>query len=229
MVEAPTIRQTATSAALAVPRTPSMVCHVDELRRTASRIQAISREAGCTLLYSVKANALPGVLTALTPFVDGCGVSSLNEARAARKALGEEGMLHLCAVAVPPDEADELADICDYVTFNSISQLEHWGPVFAGNASIGLRVNPGHSFVDDRRYDPCRRHSKLGVSPDDLAACSRPDCPVDRRPPHPLKLRLDRPRRTAWKRFASSTRASGTSYRESSGSTSEAATSSMKG
>ena len=170
MVEAPTIQQTAISAALAVPRTPSMVCHVDELRRTASRIRTAARDAGCTLLYSVKANALPGVLTALAPFVDGYGVSSLSEARAARRALGDEGRLHLCAVAVPPRDADELADICDYVTFNSLSQLEHWSPVFAGNASIGLRVNPGRSFVNDRRYDPCMQHSKLGVSLDDLVA-----------------------------------------------------------
>ena len=58
-----------------------MVCHVDDLRRTASRIRTAARDVGCTLLYSVKANALPGVLTNLAPFIDGCGVSSLNEAR----------------------------------------------------------------------------------------------------------------------------------------------------
>ena len=162
-------RQRAEAAVHAVPRTPSLVCHIDELRRTASRIRTASREAGCTLLYSVKANALPGVLTALAPFVDGCGVSSLSEARVARTALGDEGRLHLCAVSVPPRDADELADICDYVTFNSFSQLERWIPLFAGRASIGLRVNPGYSFVDDLRYDPCRRNSKLGVSLDDLA------------------------------------------------------------
>ena len=170
MVEAAIQEQIATNVALATPQTPSLVCRVDELRRTATRIRAISREAGCTLLYSVKANALPGVLTALAPFVDGFGVSSLSEARAARTALGDEGRRHLCAVAVSPSDAEELADICDYVTFNSFSQLEQWGPVFAGSASIGLRVNPGRSFVEDRRYDPCRRHSKLGVSLDDLAA-----------------------------------------------------------
>ncbi len=157
-------------AATSVPQTPSMVCHVDDLRRTASRIRAAARNAGCDLLYSVKANSLPGVLTTLTPFVDGFGVSSLAEARAARRALGDSGRVHLCTVAVPPREADALAEICDYVTFNSLSQLQRWGPVFAGRALIGLRVNPGRSFVDDHRYDPCRPHTKLGVSLDDLAA-----------------------------------------------------------
>ena len=136
----------------------------------ASRIRASARNAGCDLLYSVKANSLPGVLTILAPFIDGFGVSSLAEARAARKALGDSGRVHLCTVAVPPRDADALAEICDHVTFNSLSQLQRWGPVFAGHASIGLRVNPGRSFLDDHRYDPCRPHTKLGVSLDDLAA-----------------------------------------------------------
>ena len=65
-------------------------------------------------------------------------------------------------------DAEDLADICDSVTFNSLTQLEEWGPVFSGRASIGLRVNPGRSFLDDHRYDPCRPHTKLGVSLDDL-------------------------------------------------------------
>ena len=170
MLEAAIQRQTAVDAVHAAPQTPSLVCHFDELARTASRIHEAARDAGCTLLYSVKANALPGVLAALAHFVDGFGVSSLGEARTARTALGGEGRLHLCAVAVTPRDAAELADICDYVTFNSLNQLEHRGPEFTGRASIGLRVNPGRSFVDDRRYDPCRRHSKLGVSVDDLGA-----------------------------------------------------------
>lgn len=170
MLETATQSKPSSHAALASPRTPSFVCHTDDLKRTASRIRTAARSANCILLYSVKANALPGVLTTLESFIDGFGVSSLAEAKAARTALGDSGNLHLCTVAVPPQHADELADICDYVTFNSLSQLDHWTPAFAGRASIGLRVNPGHSFLDDHRYDPCRLHTKLGVSLDDLAA-----------------------------------------------------------
>ena len=170
MVEAPIQSRTAAQATLAVPQTPSFVCHVDDLRRTASRIRTAARNTGCTLLYSVKANALPGVLTALESFINGFGVTSLAEAHAARNVLETTGRLHLCTVAVPPRDANDLADICDYATFNSLSQLQRWGPTFAGRASIGLRVNPGRSYLDDHRYDPCRRHSKLGVSLDDLSA-----------------------------------------------------------
>ena len=106
----------------------------------------------------------------MPPSSTGAASVRCSEARAARLALGDSGRLHLCAVAVPPRDAEELADICDYVTFNSLTQLEKWGPVFSGSSSIGLRVNPGRSFLDDHRYDPCTRHTKLGVSLDDLAA-----------------------------------------------------------
>ncbi len=178
MVEAPAKPLPGAAVALAAPETPSMVCHVDELKRDAARIRTFARRAGCALLYSVKANALPGVLTALAPFVDGYGVSSRSEAGAARTALGDRGRLHFCAVAVPPSDAEELADTCDYVTFNSLTQLDRWAPVFSGRASIGLRVNPGRSFLEDRRYDPCRPHTKLGVSLDDLARSTERVAPL---------------------------------------------------
>ncbi|MGZ5031300.1 MAG: carboxynorspermidine decarboxylase, partial [Methylobacter sp.] len=35
-------------------------------------------------------------------------------------------------------------------------------------SSIGLRINPKLSFLNDDRFNPCRPHSKLGVDIDDL-------------------------------------------------------------
>lgn len=151
------------------PRTPSFIYDVERLTKTASRTQTIARDANCSLLYSVKANDLPGILATLAPFIDGCGVSSLAEARAARRSLGGSGTVHLCTVAVPPSDVDELAELCDYVTFNSLTQLRRWSPAFEGRSRIGLRVNPGRSFVDDDRYDPCGTHTKLGVPLQDAA------------------------------------------------------------
>lgn len=154
---------------MSVPTTPAFIYDADELRRTASRIRDVASNTGCTLLYSVKANDLRGVLGTIRPFVDGFGVSSLSEARAAKEVLGDSGTVHLYSVAIPPADADELANVCDYVTLNSLGQLRTWESKFRGCAPVGLRVNPGRSFLDDRRYDPCRPHSKLGVPLGDLA------------------------------------------------------------
>ena len=169
MIEAAPRLQSAPNGPERVPKTPSFVYDVERLAITASRTQTIAKDAGCTLLYSVKANDLPGILAALVPFIDGCSVSSLAEARAARRSLGRSGTVHLCTVAVPPNDAEELAELCDYVTFNSPTQLRRWAPAFEGRAKIGLRVNPGLSFVGDDRYDPCGAHTKLGVPLQDAA------------------------------------------------------------
>jgi len=52
------------------------------------------------------------------------------------------------------------------------------------NASSGIRVNPERSFVQDDRYDPCRKYSKLGVALDQLASAlaRRLAAGADRRP-----------------------------------------------
>ena len=169
MAEKSTRSHAPSNAPARVPKTPSFVYDVERLTKTASRTQTIARDADCSLLYSVKANDLAGILATLAPFIDGCGVSSLAEARAARLALGSSSTVHLCTVAVPPCDVDELAELCDYVTFNSLTQLRRWAPAFEGHARIGLRVNPGRSFLHDDRYDPCGAHTKLGVPLQDAA------------------------------------------------------------
>ncbi len=169
MVETPVLQPETLDNSTSVPTTPAFVYHGDELRRTASRIRDIVTGTDCSLLYSVKANDLPGILETIVPFVDGFGVSSLNEAWAARQVLGESDAVHLYSVAIPPTDADQLAELCDYVSFNSLGQLRTWKAQFGDRSQIGLRLNPGRSFLDDRRYDPCGPHSKLGVSLDDVA------------------------------------------------------------
>src|SRR5205085_8231082 len=56
-----------------------------------------------------------------------------------------------------------VAELCDHVVLNSLPQWRRFHDRLSGRASVGLRVNPGLSFIHDERYDPCRQHSKLGV------------------------------------------------------------------
>jgi carboxynorspermidine decarboxylase len=61
------------------------------------------------------------------------------------------------------DKMSEIGELCDFVNFNSLSQLERLPFLLGGRAEIGLRINSRLSFLEDPRYDPCRRHSKLGT------------------------------------------------------------------
>ena len=156
------------TALLGVAETPALVFSQAELKATAQRIKSIADESGCSLLYSMKPCSLFWVLRTLAPYVAGFGASSPFEARLARQVLGATGNIHYYAVAVAEGEIDEVAQLADYVSFNSIRQLSRYGDAMSGRASPGLRVNPGISLVDDERYDPCRRHSKLGAPIGDI-------------------------------------------------------------
>ena len=150
--------------------TPAFVYDIDTLRGRGSLIRDVADRAGCGLLYSMKACGVGGVLDALGPYVDGFGASSVFEARAARRALGIGGEVHLFSPALPPAEVEEAVDLCDSITFNSIGQLGRYEHLARDGGRWGLRVNPGLSHVADARYDPGRPSSKLGVGIDRLIA-----------------------------------------------------------
>ncbi len=88
--------------------------------------------------------------------------------------LREEGSVHITTPGFRPDEIPRLNELCDYVSLNSLSQLDRFIPALT-EASVGLRVNPELSFVKDARYDPCRAHSKLGVPIRQLACVADSD------------------------------------------------------
>jgi len=97
------------------------------------------------------------------PGLSGLAVSSLFEARLARHLLGSSGVVHLTTPGIRPQEIAEISDLCTAISFNSISQFERYAGNCTGRCSPGIRLNPGISFVNDSRYDPCRAFSKLGV------------------------------------------------------------------
>lgn len=119
--------------------------------------------AGCDLLYSLKANSIVGLLKAIAPKVDGLSCSSVMEARLARDVAEDGTEVHFVSPGLDSRNVEQVSEICDVVSLNSLSQWERFKGTLAGRARCGLRVNPQRSLVRDRRFDPCREHSKLGV------------------------------------------------------------------
>lgn len=148
--------------------TPAYIYDEQQLRSDVQRVGEIARNVGCKTLYSPKANTVRGVLDTISGGVDGFAASSVFEARLSREVLGRGGSIHLTNPGLRADEVAEVAGLCDYVTLNSLSQWQMYGPELIGQVKCGLRVNPGMSLVRDLRYDPCRANSKLGVPLEDL-------------------------------------------------------------
>ena len=100
-------------------------------------------------------------------YLAGASASSLHEARLAAECFGKE--VHLCAPAYRQDEFDEYLKVVDHIVFNSFSQWQRFRDrVFSAQRGIecGLRLNPRHSEVQTRIYDPCAPGSRLGVTLD---------------------------------------------------------------
>ncbi len=142
--------------------TPAMVFDQRQLEYNLQILADIKQASGCKLLYSIKALSLPKILQTALPYVDGFSVSSLFEARLAREILPEAGEVHLTTPGLRVNECPELSRLCSHVSFNSLSQKKQ-AQGFLDGISLGLRINPKMSFLDDDRYDPCRPFSKLGI------------------------------------------------------------------
>jgi carboxynorspermidine decarboxylase len=149
-------------------QTPAFIIDEAEIRSSSGRLRQLADDVGCKLLFSLKPLAVERAVRIIGEFVDGFSASSYFEARLAREILSDAGSLHLCTPGIRQDEIEKLAQLCDYVVFNSISQWDDFQPEIRGRAQSGIRLNPGLSFIEDRRYDPCRRFSRLGVSVEDL-------------------------------------------------------------
>ena len=152
--------------------TPAFVYDEAEVQRVIDIASMLQKDTGCRALYSVKPLSIVPLLEMMAPQLAGFAVSSPFEARLGRSALEQGGSVHFTSPGIRPREVGELAALCDYVAFNSLGQWRRHGPEFSARTSLGLRVNPGLSFLDDERYDPSRPHSKLGIPADELACAA---------------------------------------------------------
>jgi carboxynorspermidine decarboxylase len=151
-----------------VATSPAFVLDAAEIINSLKIVGALRSQCGCKVLYSIKALPFSTVLELAKPFVDGFSVSSLFEARLADEILAGQGGVHLTTPGIRPDELDDIASLCTHISFNSLNQYQRFGDAAKAKASVGLRLNPKLSFLDDERFDPCRPFSKLGVDIDEL-------------------------------------------------------------
>lgn len=151
-----------------VPSSPAFVVDDVEVLKALAALAILRECSGCKVLYSIKSLPLSAVMELAKPYVDGFSVSSLFEARLADEILAGQGSIHLTTPGIRPDEVAELTSLCSHISCNSISQFRQVASVAQNQASIGLRVNPKLSFIEDVRYDPCRQYSKLGADIGDV-------------------------------------------------------------
>lgn len=148
--------------------TPAYIYDQACIKGVLERLIDIKQRTACFSLYSIKSANVTGLLEIIKPYVDGFSCSSLFEVQLAKEVLDEHQTIHITTPGYRDDEWDKVLEITDFVTLNSSTQVDRYAEKVNAVASCGLRINPEISFVDDERYDPCRRYSKLGVSLNDI-------------------------------------------------------------
>jgi carboxynorspermidine decarboxylase len=141
--------------------TPCFVIDEIAIERNLKILQALSQSSGADILLALKAFSMWSLAPLLNQYLAGTCASGLWEAQLARAHYG--GKLASFAPAFAANEIDEIARLSDHLVFNSVPQIGRFeAAARAGNADIGLRLNPEHSEGDIEKYDPCAPGSRLG-------------------------------------------------------------------
>jgi carboxynorspermidine decarboxylase len=144
--------------------TPSYICDTGVLKHNLETLAAIQEKTGCRVLLALKGFAMFSLFPLIRQYLAGATASSLDEARLAFEEFGKE--VHVYAPAFRDSEFAELLGYADHLVFNSFPQWGHFRKRVedAGKPiSCGIRINPQHSEVQTKIYDPCTRFSRLGV------------------------------------------------------------------
>lgn len=154
-------------------KTPVYLVDKTKLRENLEILSSVKKRIGCHILLAQKAFSMFSLYPMIGEYLDGTTSSGLFEAKLAHEHMRER-QNHVYSPAYTREEMAELVEMCDHISFNSISQLEThrdiWEPaVKDGGLSVGLRVNPEHSTQEGHAiYDPCASGSRLGIRFEDF-------------------------------------------------------------
>jgi carboxynorspermidine decarboxylase len=146
-------------------KTPCYVIDEEDLEGNLEVLDSVQERTGCKILLALKGFSMFSVFPLIGEYLHGVCASSLNEARLGFEEFGEE--VHLYAPAYKDDEFEELIRYSDHIIFNSFAQWKHFRPIIQNQSkkiACGIRINPEHSEVEFPIYNPCVKHSRLGVT-----------------------------------------------------------------
>ena len=144
--------------------TPCYIIDEAKLRSNLELLRQVAAASGCHILLAQKAFSCFKLYPMISQYLAGTTASGLYEALLGAEEFG--GETHVFAPAYSDSEFVQLCGICDHISFNSFTQLEHHRMVWQrANVSVGIRVNPECSTQEGHAiYDPCAPGSRLGVT-----------------------------------------------------------------
>ena len=152
-------------------KTPSYIIDQPPLIKNLEILNQVEKTTGAKILLAQKCYSVYQTYPLISQYISGCTASGLFEARLGHEKMGKEN--HIFSPAYLEVEFDEILNICDHISFNSLSQWEKFKDrVFSHKkkVSCGIRINPEHSTQEHGIYDPCSEFSRLGAVRSSLEA-----------------------------------------------------------
>jgi carboxynorspermidine decarboxylase len=143
---------------------PCFVLEEELLIRNLEILKRVQMESEAKIICALKAFSMYSVFPLIGKYLKGTTASSLYEAKLGYEEFG--GEVHAYSPAFLPAEFEELTKYCDHLSFNSLSQWEHFKELIKENPkkiSCGLRINPEYSEVETDLYNPAAPGSRLGI------------------------------------------------------------------
>ena len=155
-------------------QTPCYVIDRDRLEENLKVLHGVMESTDCRILLAQKAFSCYAVYPLITKYLCGATASGLFEARLCHEEMpGREN--HVFSPAFREEDFPEILKNCDHIVFNSIPQLEKFGPLTReSKKQVGLRINPQVSTqpAEHSIYDPCAPGSRLGVTVEEFRKAS---------------------------------------------------------
>ena len=147
---------------------PCFILDEQKLENNLSLIKSVSDQAQVEIILAFKGFAMWGAFPVVRQYISGATASSVHEMMLCNEHMQTKS--HTYAVAYKDSEIDQILAGSSHITFNSLNQLERFGPkAHAQGVSVGLRVNPEYSDVETDLYNPSSPTSRLGVKTEALA------------------------------------------------------------
>lgn len=148
---------------------PAYILEEAKLRKNLQLITHVAKEANIEVILAFKAFALWKTFPIFREYIHSVTASSLSEARLGREEFGTP--VHAYSPAYTDYEIDTIARCSSHLIFNSLSQMTRYMPrvkQINPTISLGLRINPEYSEIDNILYDPCASGSRFGVRAEKL-------------------------------------------------------------
>jgi carboxynorspermidine decarboxylase len=155
---------------LATIPSPCFVLKEALLDRNLAIFARVQKEAPIRIMLALKGYSLFHSFPQIRTTLQGASASSLWEARLAAEEFSSE--VHVYSPAYRDEDMPEILPLAAHLTFNSVSQWEHFRSQVTAytpnKPSVGLRINPQYSPVQTALYNPCQPSTRLGISPSHL-------------------------------------------------------------